>query len=166
MAVAPPFPSPNETWIDDWLRAWDNWLESWGWSLPNQMRRGEGTVTDFAQQLERAAIIILREVGKDAGSFRDFKTIWKWVRLGLPLQLRLGCEQLLWDTGGEFRTLITGFRAIEGDDGQQGVFGTLPSTEKETTATTSRRFAPSGLAAPSPSRFVPTSRKLKPFWFR
>ena len=56
-------------------------------------------------------------------AFEDFREHWKWRRLLIPLQLRLVVEQMLWDMGLPWRSLITGFRAIEGDAGQTGVYG-------------------------------------------
>ena len=45
-----------------------------------------------------------------------FADIWKWARLVLPLQIRLAAEQGLWDLGGEYRRLISGFGPIKGRD--------------------------------------------------
>ena len=55
--------------------------------------------------------------------FNLFREHWKWRRLLVPLQFRLICEQILWDMGLPWRSLITGFRAIEGAAGQTGVSG-------------------------------------------
>lgn len=38
---------------------------------------------------------------------------WKVLRLGVSLQVRLYVEQVLWDAGGKYRELVTGFRAID-----------------------------------------------------
>lgn len=57
------------------------------------------------------------------GSFDEFRRDWKWMRLLVPLQGRLLAEQILWDRGLPWRSLITGFRAIEGDAGETGVMG-------------------------------------------
>ena len=56
-------------------------------------------------------------------TFDAFRADWKWMRLAVPLRGRLLMEQLLWDRGLPWRSLITGFRAIEGDAMEQGVFG-------------------------------------------
>lgn len=42
-----------------------------------------------------------------------FTKDWKWARLSVPLQIRLLVEQVLWDEGGEWRKLITGFGPIK-----------------------------------------------------
>lgn len=56
-------------------------------------------------------------------SFDHFKSDWRWQRLLIPLQVRLFVEQVLWDRGLPWRSLITGFRAIEGAAGETGVVG-------------------------------------------
>ena len=69
-------------------------------------------------------------------SFDAFRDDWKWQRLLTPLQARLLMEQILWDRGLPWRSLITGFRAIEGDAGETGVIGPpLPPTTKQTPST-------------------------------
>ena len=80
-------------------------------------------------------------------TFEDFRSDWKWMRLLVPLQGRLLTEQLLWDRGLPWRSLITGFRAIEGDAGQTGVSGpALPPTPLE-------NQTPSQPHAPCPSGY-------------
>lgn len=46
-------------------------------------------------------------------AFLGFQYHWKILRTFVPLQLRLAVEQALWSKGGDYRTLITGFRPIE-----------------------------------------------------
>ena len=45
---------------------------------------------------------------------REFEADWKWVRLVVPLQMRLMVEQILWDKKGGWRDLVTGFRPVKG----------------------------------------------------
>lgn len=42
----------------------------------------------------------------------EFMSDWKWLRLLVPLQVRLFVEQILWDRGGRWRQLVTGFRPV------------------------------------------------------
>ena len=60
---------------------------------------------------------IARSVRSWMRSYRSayhFQKEWKWIRLAVPLQLRLIVEQVLWDRGGDWRKLVTGFRPISG----------------------------------------------------
>ena len=66
-------------------------------------------------------------------TFESFRADWKWMRLAVPLRGRLLMEQLLWDRGLPWRSLITGFRAIEGDAMEQGVFGPASPPQEEQT---------------------------------
>lgn len=43
---------------------------------------------------------------------REFMADWKWMRLLIPLQVRLFMEQILWDRAGQWRQLVTGFRPV------------------------------------------------------
>ncbi len=45
-------------------------------------------------------------------SVAGFEEDWKWVRIAIPLQVRLIVEQILWDRGGRWRELVTGFKPI------------------------------------------------------
>ena len=45
---------------------------------------------------------------------REFEADWKWIRLAVPLQLRLMVEQILWDKRGGWRDLVTGFGPVKG----------------------------------------------------
>lgn len=42
-----------------------------------------------------------------------FWVTWKVLRCWVPLQLRLAVEQVLYEKGGDWRRLVTGFRPIE-----------------------------------------------------
>lgn len=42
-------------------------------------------------------------------SIAAFKRDWVRARLFVPLQIRLAMEQLLWELGGDYRSLVTGF---------------------------------------------------------
>lgn len=41
-----------------------------------------------------------------------FKQDWKIARHIIGLQVRLVCEQVFWDLGGKWRSLITGFKPL------------------------------------------------------
>lgn len=41
-----------------------------------------------------------------------FRADWKWIRLWLDLQERLFVEQMLYEKGGFYRTLVTGFKPV------------------------------------------------------
>ena len=116
--------------IDDLLQSWDEWLLSLGWSLPMR-QRVTGTLWggDIIENLEATAVATIKLLS-DGGDFNVFRRRWKWARLAAPLRVRLGVEQVLWDMGSPWRVLITGFRAIEGDEGRTGVFGRAPIGER------------------------------------
>lgn len=46
---------------------------------------------------------------------RGFRYHWKLLRTWVPLQFRLAVEQVLWEKGGPWRALVTGFGAIDPD---------------------------------------------------
>lgn len=50
--------------------------------------------------------------GDDEG-YLLFKQDWSIVRLVISLQARLMVEQVLWDLGGRYRELVTGFRPLK-----------------------------------------------------
>ena len=71
--------------------------------------------------LTRAAAAAARAAGKAAKLFvesyerpREFEADWKWLRLAVPLQVRLITEQVLWDKRGGWRDLVTGFGPVKG----------------------------------------------------
>ena len=72
--------------FDDLLLAWDEWLESIGWSLPMRQRR-TGTIFggDPILLLESAAVATI-EALSDGGDFDTFRRRWKWARLAAPLR--------------------------------------------------------------------------------
>ena len=81
-----------------------------------------GGLDPLLSMIDTAKDIILRY-----SNFEEFREHWKWRRILVPLQLRLVVEQMLWDMGLPWRSLITGFRAIEGDAGDTGVYGPASS---------------------------------------
>lgn len=73
--------------------------------------------------ISRLSIGAAADIGRGlATQFRDilgrydsalaFQADWKWARMILPLQVRLIVEQVLWDKGGHWRKMVTGFRPI------------------------------------------------------
>ena len=49
-----------------------------------------------------------------------FERDWKWLRLEVDLQTRLFVEQVLWDRGGVWKAMVTGFGPSELDKGLGG----------------------------------------------
>ena len=92
-------------------------------------------VPGVARKLRRVDIELLRGLGRiRAGWAREtarvtnqwistypsalnFGADWKWLRLEVPLQTRLFVEQVLWERGGEWRKLVTGFGPIKAGAG-------------------------------------------------
>ncbi len=69
-------------------------------------------------RLSRGIGIVTRGIALAVG-VKAFASEWKWARLALPLQTRLAAEQGLWDLGGDYRRLVSGFKPIE-DGGDIG----------------------------------------------
>lgn len=44
--------------------------------------------------------------------FAEFRAMWRKVRNAVPLQTRLMVEQILWEKGGTWRGLVSGFKPI------------------------------------------------------
>ena len=86
-----------------------------------EMPATEGALTvvaDVARASGRAAASLATAMGPAA-----FAEHWKWARLALPLQTRLAAEQGLWDLGGDYRRLVSGFKPIEGAGDEEGRVG-------------------------------------------
>lgn len=76
----------------------------------------------FSANLE-AVRLIANEWKRFVDSYEDrngprigkaaFKADWRWIRLRVGLQDRLLIEQVLYDKGGFYRTLVSGFRPLE-----------------------------------------------------
>ena len=119
---------------------WDALIDGLTW-LQEEGVRQHGATDPWWMLPVKAANDIL-----DAyNSFDQFAGDWKWMRLAVPLQGRLVMEQLLWDRGLPWRSLITGFRAIEGDVGH-GVSGPPlpPTTTIKTNALPTTMRCPDG----------------------
>lgn len=69
-------------------------------------------IARFQPALFRALADAMRSWIRSYASPRAFQADWKWMRLMVPLQFRLLVEQVLWDLGGDWRKLVTGFRPI------------------------------------------------------
>lgn len=65
----------------------------------------------------RRLVAILRVAIEGYDGPREFEADWKWIRLVVPLQVRLLVEQLLWDKRGGWRDLVTGFGPVKGRTG-------------------------------------------------
>ena len=82
---------------------------------------GDATQNAFSWGGIKLAAGLSRGIGRAvAGSAKRvgakaFAREWKWARLALPLQARLAAEQGLWDLGGDYRRLVSGFEPI-GDE--------------------------------------------------
>ena len=62
----------------------------------------------------RKGVGALRKLIEGYQGPREFEADWKWLRLVVPLQLRLLVEQVLWDKRGGWRDLVTGFGPVKG----------------------------------------------------
>lgn len=74
----------------------------------------EGTnfIPGTTAQLEKDIQVIWSHLRAWVGEFENaaaFQRHWVRARLFVPLQIRLAMEQLLWELGGGYRNLITGF---------------------------------------------------------
>ncbi len=67
-----------------------------------------GFYADISRTVAGAIIAVARDMG-----YQAFEAQWKYARLAVPLQVRLAAEQGLWELGGKYRQLITGFRPVE-----------------------------------------------------
>ncbi len=91
----------------------------WPWTPPGV--KSDDPVADFRRLLSDVQPSVFRSMAAVARnwihSYNDashFQREWKWIRLWVPLQVRLFVEQVLWDMGGPWRKLVTGFRPIAG----------------------------------------------------
>ncbi len=90
----------------------------WGYSLlagkPDVGKLVEGS-TELtlvaAAAISRATGERIARTAVDMGP-EAFANEWKWARLAISLQARLAAEQGLWDLGGDYRRLISGFAPI------------------------------------------------------
>lgn len=145
------------------------------WEFFAKLLRGEDPRIPIepggAMELPITAALVLID---SYGSFKAFRADWKWVRLMLPLQGRLVVEQILWDRGTPWRSLVTGFRAIRDTDGTEGIFGAQRSDvnavldeKKETSSTDNGLFVE---GEPVPEWTVATGGgttfKRRPWWFK
>ena len=64
-------------------------------------------------EVRRMVTSLEKVIGGYSGP-KEFEADWKWVRLMVPLQLRLLVEQILWDKRGGWRDLVTGFGPVKG----------------------------------------------------
>ncbi len=71
-------------------------LRSFGKAHAKRYKRAAGDVNTW----------IRKKYGHDSEAFWDD---WKWLRVGVELQVRLFVEAVLWERGGEWRRMITGF---------------------------------------------------------
>lgn len=66
---------------------------------------------DILRELEASARKWVDGYDK-AGGFAEFRSMWRKVRNAVPLQTRLMVEQILWEKGGTWRGLVSGFKPI------------------------------------------------------
>ena len=88
-------------------------------------------------EVERA-VDALRSMIGGYRSPRAFEEDWKWLRLVVPLQLRLLVEQILWDKRGGWRDLVTGFGPVKGRGGRKPLSGAKAASAKS--GTPGRKF--------------------------
>ena len=72
-----------------------------------------GAVISVAADTGRAVANQVRASLLKYNSAKAFQKDWKWARLSMPLQARLLTEQVLWEKGGDWRKLVTGFGPIK-----------------------------------------------------
>lgn len=66
----------------------------------NQMNLIKSWINSYSQRNDKSV------------AFYMFREHWKILRHWVSLQTRLAIEQVLWEYGGEYRKLVTGFRPI------------------------------------------------------
>ncbi len=64
------------------------------------------------RHIMRSLIIDANNILDGYGTAHEFQEDWKWVRIAIPLQVRLIVEQILWDRGGSWKKLVTAFKPI------------------------------------------------------
>ena len=73
-----------------------------------------GGLTRGVMDEVRKVVAIWRKTIESYSGPREFEADWKWLRLMVPLQVRLLVEQILWDKRGGWRDLVTGFGPVKG----------------------------------------------------
>ena len=81
----------------------------------------------------RSTVKMLRQAIEGYRSPRDFEEDWKWIRLVVPLQLRLMVEQILWDKAGGWRDLVTGFGPVKGRRSKKRLSGAKAASARSGT---------------------------------
>lgn len=76
--------------------------------------RSSGSLVRKCEQVASASARLLDEIAAMGGNFNER---WARVRSFLPLQVRLACEQVMWERGGGWRELVTGFRPVDTGEG-------------------------------------------------
>lgn len=94
--------------------------------VPEGALKEQEVLSAIGQALTHAAASAARVAGRTAKVFveqyktpRAFEGDWKWLRLSVPLQVRLLVEQVLWDKRGGWRDLVTGFGPVKGRPGRK-----------------------------------------------
>lgn len=102
------------------------------WKLQQKMDKivAKGSRTNPAgRSLTRELVGLIKTLDGvicDYPSFRVFAAQWRYLRLVVPLQVRLLIEQLLYEKGEPWRSLVRGFKPIDlgsvarGSTGSQG----------------------------------------------
>ena len=77
-----------------------------------------GGLISVAADSGRAVANQVRAALSKYSSSKAFQRDWKWARLSVPLQIRLLVEQVLWEKGGDWKKLVTGFGPIKGAEAE------------------------------------------------
>lgn len=70
-------------------------------------------------EMARSTALVTRNWIRSYANPTSFQKDWKWLRLDVDLQTRLFVEQVLWELGGDYRTLVTGFGPVKGVVGKK-----------------------------------------------
>ena len=111
---------------------------------------------EAARQVER----IIDEMEENLG-YEEFFKIWPYIRAQMSLQFRLIAEQIFWDRGGQWRRLVSGFKAVT-TTGSNAVTGS--SVEKDPRDIISPPAAAKDLAARQGLTAEQLVLKRKTFW--
>lgn len=77
--------------------------------VTNQGSLGHGGTDHLMSHITKVWKLLNEWIDEYAGDIAAWKRDWVRCRLFVPLQIRLAMEQVLYERGGEYRSLITGF---------------------------------------------------------
>ena len=119
-----------------------------GGVMPAVMLRRMKTVgvADFnVGEMRKHCLSLARDCGRlldELVAKGDFSEDWPYIRAFVPLQIRLVCEQIMWDRGGDWRQYVTGFRPVDRSIPGSGVLAKMDLEDlKIASPTAAKRFA-------------------------